>query len=249
MTKSVLSTEQMISRWEERRSIHNLMGKYTYHFLLKKEKDIFDTFWSKTAHNPSLGLNNGYYLGADAIEGYFDAMHQKTLLTSRLFKKNFPEKLDKLTDGELYGVGIICFKPLDTPVIEIAGDGQTAKGMWYCRGSYADLTPSGPLSYWTFGCYAVDFIKEGEDWKIWHMLYLEDINHPCGTSWADKPGEYPEVPEFAEMKAFIMPVPNISRTLREYYHTERPFARLPDVPEPYSRFDETFSYGYERGGE
>lgn len=249
MISTAWSTEQMIDRWEDRRTIQNLMSKYTYHFLLKKEKDIFNTFWSKTAHEPSLGLNNGYYLGQEAIEGYYDALHRKTLLTTRLLKEKFPEKLGEKSDEELYGVGVICFKPLDTSVIEIAGDGLTAKGMWYCRGSCADLTPGGPLSYWTFGCYAVDFVKEGEEWKIWHMLYLEDINHPCGASWANKPWEYPEAEEFAEMKAFAMPEPNVPRTLREYYHTERPFSKLPDAPEPYTHFGETFSYGYEKGGE
>lgn len=247
MISAVWSTEQLVDRWEDRRTIQNMMSKYTYHFLLKKEKDIFDTFWSNTALNPSLGLNNGYYLGQESIRDYYDALHKKTLLTTRLLKEKFPEKLKEKSDEELYGVGVIQFKPLDTSVIEIAGDGRTAKGMWYCRGSYADLMAGGPLSFWTFGCYAVDFVKEGESWKIWHMLYLEDINHPCGTSWADKPEEYPEVPEFTEMKDFVMPKPNVPCVLRELYHTERAFSPLPCAPEPYARFTETFSYGYQKG--
>ena len=68
-------------------------------------------------------------------------------------------------------------------MIELADDLQTAKGMWYSQGSKADVTESGPVSYWTFGVFCVDFVPENGAWKIWHLQYLEDVKCLCGQGW------------------------------------------------------------------
>ena len=36
-------------------------------------------------------------------------------------------------------MGMIDYKPVDTGVIEVAKDGQTAKGLWMIRGSYSKI--------------------------------------------------------------------------------------------------------------
>ena len=51
-----LSLEDMVSRWEDRREIQNLMGRYTYALLLKQEKDIYDTFWCKKSIGSVSGI-------------------------------------------------------------------------------------------------------------------------------------------------------------------------------------------------
>ena len=42
-----------------------------------------------------------------------------------------------------------------------------------------------------------DFIRENDQWKIWHVLYLEDIDTPAGKKWGnpDAIQEFPEMPE------------------------------------------------------
>lgn len=236
------NTEQLVDRWEDQRELKNLMGKYAMSLLLKKENTVFETFWS-TRDDICYGVNNGWYNGREAIAGYYAAIAEGTALKAEIFKKAFADKLEGKTDEEIYGMGALTVKPMGTPVIEVATDGKTAKGLWYAQGSYCDVTPSGPVAFWTFETFAVDFIREGDQWKIWHMLNTKDVDHPCGQSWTEPVKPYPEAEDFAALKEFKMPEPNVPDTLRELYSPMRPFTKLPPFPEAYDSFEETFSYG------
>lgn len=242
--KQKFTTEQILTRFEDRREITNLMARYSADYLLKKERDMFKNYWS-AREDVSRGVNEGYYVGQQAVADYYAALDAKNALVSKLIQKKFPEKLGHLTDEELYGVGTIGYKPLDTGVIEIAADGQTAKGIWVLRGSYTDLTVQGVISYWVWGYMACDFVWENEAWKIWHMQEVYDVHNPCGNSWANGPSgtDYPEEPVFVPMAEFRLPEPNLKRPVREYYTVNRPATPSPKVPEPYVTFEETFSYG------
>lgn len=245
MKKATLSAEALVGRWEERREIKNLMGRYAVSFLLKKEKTMFVDFWS-SREDVSMGLNNGWYVGQEAISGWFATIDKNTALKAKLLKADLPEQLGDQDEQALYGIGDFDVKPLGTPVIELADDLQTAKGIWYSQGSKADVTEAGPVSYWTFGVFAVDFIYEDGTWKIWHLQYLEDIKCLCGQSWAKPQTPFPALPAYAALKDAALPEPTVKVTLREYYSPNRPMAKLPRLPEPYPTFADTFSYGYEK---
>lgn len=240
--KNDFTPQELLTRWEIRRELQNIMGRLTQSYLMMEEPLIYQRWWSQ-AEDVCLGVNTGWYSGAAAVKGYYDALGDKIALASDIIAKTFPEKLAGKSKEELYGVGQLGVKPVDTFVIEIAGDGQTAKGIWSLHGTYADMTPSGPVSYWDWGYYCVDFRLEGEDWKIWHMQYLTDINSPTGGDWAAEPLSFPEDPNFAPMKDFVFPAPNVPATLRENYYPGRPFTQSPPLPVPYETFAETFSYG------
>ncbi len=49
--------------------------------------------------------------------------------------------------------------------------------------------------------------------------------------------------EFAEMKEFSMPEYTVQTTVRETYSAARTLTPSPRIPEAYSTFSETFSYG------
>lgn len=236
------STEELVDRWEDRRDIKNLMGKYVASLLLKKEKTMFADFWSRR-DDISMGVNEGYYQGRTAIQDFYDTIDKYTIATRDLLIKLFPGETEGKTLEELYGIGPLEEKAINNPVVEIATDGETAKGIWCCCGNSTTVTARGPVSHWVFATYAVDFIREGEVWKIWHMLYLEDVNYPTGHSWAGGTNPYPELPEFASLASVALPEPNDKKVVRERYHPDRPFTRLPRIPEPYDHFNETFSYG------
>ncbi len=240
--KRNFTPEELLTRWEARRTIQNIMGKLTQSYLMMEEAQIYDRWWSKR-EDVCLGVNTGWYRGAEAVKGYYDALGAKIALASELIAKTFPEKLSGKSQEELYGVGQLGVKPVDTFVIEIAGDGQSAKGLWSLHGTYADITPSGPVSYWDWGYYCVDFVLEDGQWNILHMQYLTDINSPTGGDWAAESLSFPEDPHFAAMKEFHFPQPNVPAVLRENYYPGRPFTQSPPLPEPYETLAETFSYG------
>lgn len=234
--------EEMLTRWEARREIQNVMGKVSQSYLMMEEAQIYDRWWSKR-EDVCLGVNEGWYQGKDAVKGYYDALGRKIQLASDIIAATFPDKLGGKTREELYGVGQLGVKPIDTFVIEIAGDGQTAKGLWSLHGTYADMTPSGPVSYWDWGYWCVDFLLEDGAWKIWHMLDLHEVDKRQGLNLTDLEPALPEDPAFAEMASVVYPAFTVPCVLRETYRADRPFSPSPRVPEPYRTFADTFSYG------
>jgi len=216
--------------------------------MLRKDAIIFDNFWSGR-EDVCLGFNNGYFSGYEAVKDYYDATYENIDKISKLIRNLFPEKLGDKSDKDIYGAGYFESKPMQNPVIEIAGDRKSAKGLWYSHGSIADITPSGPVSYWTWGCFAADFVNENDEWRIWHLEYLEDIKSPVGQSWGMPENDMPELPEFALIKELKWPEPNVKKILKTPYSSDRPFSPLPEVPVPYNTFEDTFSYGLKKEGE
>lgn len=237
----MLSIEQRMERWEDQRAIKNLMGKYANLLILNREADLFELLWSR-AEDVCLGFNGGWYRGSAAVKGYWQACVDRNMLVARLLQKRFPVILAGKSDEELYGMGPMKVKPMYTPLIEVADDGKTAKGLWSCWGSHNEVEACGPIARWSWGYFAVDFIKESDGWKIWHMQNTDDIDAVCGQSWG-KPEQLPEeIPEFAALKDFSYPPFTEEETLRLPYSPTRPLAPAPRLPEPYATFAETFSY-------
>ena len=109
----------------------------------------------------------------------------------------FPEELGSKSAEEAYGVGMISYVPVESQVIEIADDGESAKGLWNVRGSTCHLTSQGPIAKWIFGWAAVDFVREDGEWKILNLLLVFNIDHQCGVAFTEAEKEFPEVAEFA----------------------------------------------------
>lgn len=239
------TTEQLTVRWEDQRTIKNLMGKYANCVILNRERDIYGMFWSKK-EDVSLMFNDGAYVGAAPVAAYYAACHDRNALVARLLQKRFPEVLGDKSDEEIYGVGPFKVKPMACPVIEVAGDGRTAKGLWYCQGAYNDVETCGPVAHWTWGYFAADFVKEDGGWKLWHLQYLNDVDCICGQSWAGPPRPLPDLPEFAPLADFRYPAYTVNRQFRALYSADRPVTLCPEIPQPYTTFAETFSYGVEK---
>ncbi len=239
-----MTLEFLVERWEDQRTIKNLMGKYVNCLLLNRQGEIYDAFFSKQA-DVCLTFNDGSYVGPDAVRGYFDAVVARNRLSAKLLQQRLPEKLGDKTEEEIYGIGPFHVKPLTAPVIEVAEDGETAKGLWICLGCDAEVTSRGPEANWTWGYFAGDFIYEDDDWKIWHLQYLNDVDSICGQSWGKTVTPYPELEAFAPLKEDKIPPYTVAEPVRKLYTPDRPLAEAPRIPEPYKTFAETFSYGRE----
>ena len=238
------TTEQLLTRWEQLRAIKNLMGRMSADYTLKKEGQMPLTYWS-CREDISFGTNEGWYVGRENVIRYYKGLEAQIDAQSKLIAELFPKELGEMDETSLHGVGVMDYKPIDTPVIEIAGDGQTAKGLWCIRGSHTKITPSGPVGYWEWGYFAADFILENGEFKIWHLQYLQEVCRPNGHNWYDPEDQiYPEKAEFAPVKDFSFPKPDHPQALRERYHLDRPFQKTPQVPEPYDTFKNTFTYGW-----
>ena len=217
---------------EDTTAIANIMGSFTFLNCYKLHQRQFKD-WSQ--NEPTLTLNNGKYVGYEAVKGFMvDYNQEQTKWANQVMRELYPEELGGKSDEEIWAVGSNTVLNFTTPIIEVAFDGQTAKGMWYVYGATTEVYSKGPKAAWNFGRCAVDFIKEDGQWKIWHMIMFTDIQCPVGGNWGrDKMYAHEGV---------AIPEP----TVKEHYYTSygEDFISLvaPALPEPYDTFANTFSY-------
>jgi len=81
--------------------------------------------------------------------------------------------------------GLFPFHCMTTPIIEVAKDGKTAKGLWLMYGAET-FKPSGEKeakASWAAGQFAMDFIQEDGEWKIWKYNTTGLIYSPFEKGW------------------------------------------------------------------
>lgn len=242
MARRSMTTEELTTKWECVREIENMMGRRTFYGIFRQSDRMFEECWSKKAPDLCLGFNNGYYRGREAVEDYYRATTELAKLKTELVMKANPQ-LSRKSAEELYGIGSLVVNNLTTPIIEIAEDFETAKGLWYYMMGDTDYTSSGPGTFHKWGWIGVDFVKEDGKWKIWHMVITEDLRHRAGVPWTEPQPQKQVLPEYAAIDEFDFPQPNVPMTVYEHWHKKRQIKPFPGLPKPFDTFKNTFSYG------
>jgi hypothetical protein len=124
---------------------------------------------------------------------------------------------------------------LATSVIEVAGDGRTAKAAWMAPGFETTRDTTGGLhACWVWHKYACDFRREQGQWKLRHLKnflvfaadYYQSWVEEGGEHWSRRPGGLPP---------FGGAAPSPYRHL-PYTQEARP-TMLPALPKPYETYD------------
>lgn len=75
---------------------------------------------------------------------------------------------------------------LATPIIEVAGDGKTAKTAWICPGAEMVVDENGEAhALWSFVRFANDFIKVDGMWYLWHLRMFYDVRCDFDKGWCE----------------------------------------------------------------
>jgi hypothetical protein len=257
--------------WE----VQNVMSKHAFYKQINKHCEEMTDIWvmengpyDKTATWTSqFGVEVGIaQIKLNYCTACIDDMKKKLEEINKVYPaiKNTPENI---------GIGYMYFMHTNLlPVIEIAGDGKTAKGIWYSIG--LSIQPSVGSdgratvgSHWAPEKYAVDFIKEDGKWKIWHFVNVfepsssemmqafnqeeqaeQDQNKNQGSL------KMPEIKMKPVGQRGVLPggdtsgvmgiVHNITRIATDFHvWTPTTVPKIyPKFPEPYYTFSETFSY-------
>jgi hypothetical protein len=241
------TTEQLTERWEAHNGITNLVGRLSFREILRDTDAVLEQ-WCGESATPCLGFQHGYYKGRAAIEGYYGAIKERELAKAETAMKLHPAELAGKAAADVRGVGSLRALNFTTPVLELAGDGETAKGLWYIMGGEVDFySEAGPAANNLWGRIGIDFMKENGSWKLWHVLCVTDIHAPMGGDWAappqghDIPGDIPG--EYERIAACALPKPTVEREVYPVYSAGRRLLRFPRIPEAYESFAMTFSYG------
>ena len=123
-------------------AVQNLVGRYSHDFTAGGLAAIADIFATKTP-----GFSWKVPQGPDGAA--LQALFEKAASAPRTTK-----------------AGSLHMHTMFSPVIEVAADGKSAMGVW---DSFGPNINSIDQTNWEWNKYGVDFIKEGPDWKIWHM--------------------------------------------------------------------------------
>ncbi|GFM31539.1 nuclear transport factor 2 family protein [Novosphingobium sp. PY1] len=228
----------------DRAAVENLFSRYMYLHNAFQDNQIVD-LWAKKG-TPDIRAqysNLGVYTNWDSIISYH---------------RDRPSPIGKL-----------LFHYVTTPIIEVAGDGQTAKGLWIVNGLESGLTDpehAKNMPDWMFEKdmvdgkkvwmhnvylkYGIDFIKQDGQWKIWHFHCFEVARAPYGMGWIpfaaaaqDDPFNFDLMYMGDDGKPVFMPKPDgPASVLNNTYRTDTAQKLEARPPEPYRTFSETFAY-------
>ncbi len=234
--------EARVARLEAIAQIQNVMSRHAWYYGAGQHARELEEIWARKAPDICWGSDQGWWVGRALLQDYyvdyFDRFRARDL---KAFSALHPEVADEPAN---LGAGSSMMHTNSTPVIEVAGDGRTAKGMWYSIGQVTQ-TPGGrqtPVYMWER--YAVDFINEGGQWKIWHFFVHTDWSAGPGQGWADGNAAMGPPPGGGQAgESGGAPAPTVPAPASMARGRFAPPAEFPRVPLPYRRFGETFSYG------
>ncbi len=152
--------------------IQSVMGRYEFYYSAQRQ-DLIRGLWSKNAPDASMDIQGGANL-VNCPRDEADLENERKMM-------------DEQTVG-LFRIHTLC-----TPVVEVAGDGMTARACWFSPGIDTDPTVDREtgekkgVSKWCWIKYGVDFVREDGQWKLWHVSAYGSFHCDFYKSWADQP--------------------------------------------------------------
>ena len=205
------SLEKRIQRLEDIQEIKNLMARYAYLHTAGRHEATAELFAQKT---PGVRMELsplGVWEGTEGVKRVMVGVHKSMGVGSP---------------------GFLFIHTQTTSVIEVAGDGQTAKGVWMSPGIETRKNPATEqfIGFWMWGHYGVDFVKEDGEWKFWHFHVYPLFLTPYDKSWTE-PRTLSITPLPDELR------PDRPPTYSWWYSTTAEIQYAPAPPEPYETFD------------
>ncbi len=209
MIDQSLTQEQQIQRLWDIEDIKKLVHTRVYYLANEWREQELDELWTKEKKDTaSFGANTGFYVGMDSIRRWY-------------------------TDIGDRSAGYLTHHPVSTALVEVARDGQTARGLWYSIGQ--ETVPGKAM--WLSGKVAIDFVKEDGGWKIWHVVEANDVVCGAGESYGD--GEVYWRPE-QDPVACAFGSPDIQVLTHDPNFNW--WDDYPAMPEPYDSWNDLVSY-------
>ena len=211
------SMEDRVRRLELYTEAQRLIGLYSSYMSLKEFDRIPALF--------ALGSEN---LRAEMLWGVYDG----DAGIQRLYNGLFPAlaAAEGPASEELQG--------MEVPIIQVAKDCLTVKGVWVCPGYLTVTGADGKnRAYWSWQKCACDFLVVGGELKIWHLHIYGLFESLYGTTDVQSSGSVKYAGTIPDAFA-----PDRPPTTRFDLSTESIYPYAPAVPRAYTVFDQDFAY-------
>jgi len=207
MEKRMAEMEHEMERLQAINEIQNLVGHYMAIHTPATERQSPKLFALK---QPDVSVEIamwGKFIGADQVRKMYREAEEGNPVPGAMFEHD------------------LC-----TPIIQVAKDCKTAKGLWFSPGHETMPGEDGKhTACWCWGKFAADFIKEDGEWKIWHYHWYDTFMVPHDKSWIDFPQ-----PAIGAMRH---PDSDEPPTSRSTYFPDQVRKPIPEWPEPYDTWD------------
>jgi len=211
--------EKRIQKLEAVYEIANMMGRYVYLHEVQRDPEFFETMFAKKTPGVSWEVANfGVFKGREGIKRALDAHGPKD---------------GKIKPGTLF-IHTLC-----TPVIEVAGDLKTAKGVWTSPGAET----LGDKGFWAWTKYGCDFVNEDGKWKIWHYHVYRIFLTPADKDYTEEYEMKVLEPARKGQPAIPGMEPDGPPTYDNPYNKNYIPQLVPAPPKPYETWDPGTSYG------
>lgn len=241
--------ELQLHRAHARGAVENVFSRYQYLHTAFRDDEIIRDLWVRDG-TPGISAqytNTGIYNTWDSVMEYH---------------RNRPSPEGKL---------LVHFTT--SPLVEVAEDGNTAKGVWIMAGvesgmsdpAVAERAPASMFepglvegkrvwAHWVQCRYSLDFLRQDDEWRIWHFRCVEISRAPFSKNWIAFASEmqanqatsqfHNDLAYFGDDGApvFMPSVDAPPKSLAYPYRTDRAFAIEPPLPQPYRTISETFEY-------
>lgn len=226
------------------RQVCNAQASHNWGYYQHLHKDELDEYWAQTVDNIVYAHGREAFYGRESTYQYYIETPKRMCENGRNNAwKNYGIKVNP-PDGPGYRVHNV----ISSPIVEISGDGKTARGIWMAHTFMSQMDPDGGCSP-SFGLakYGDEFFCENGAWKMWHRRDYVDSMLPCKIL-NQEPFENNH-PLFDE---------GVRTIAQEGDMIYRPFSctrREPAIPSPYVHWDDWRSYiqilrdGYEEVSE
>ena len=225
--RHTLSLADKVQRLMDRDVIENTMNKYEQYLGLGYLEEALALFALNTP-DVKADVGFGIYEGPASIRRLYLGLHKRMI-----GDRNDPSSLK---NGAMYILSNT------TGTIEIAGDGKTAKGLWFCPGfsTRVDTNKKEANATWSWAKRGVDFIREADGWKIWHYQVYGVFYTPFHKAWTET--DNAANLDFSWIPADLRPDRSSPTAGGTMFDINKPTPAAPRPPEPYWTFSETFPY-------
>ena len=203
--------EKLIDKRIARIEIENLMGRFAILYSGGQYLRL-PAFFADTEQIYLQRSDVGVYEGREAVAGYFASLDARAL------------------------PGSFRMMNITSPVIQVAGDGKTAQGMWYINGMEAIKDPENPeapaADLWINDKLAVEFILTKKGWRILRLTVCEEMRGLYHKAW----GLYSREPEYPEFDKF--PAPTRPADCHLPFRADRKSQKNLTTPEPYETYQD-----------